>query len=233
MRNRVRLTALAALASLAACGTTSNIKPAATMPTSTTAKAPTATAAPAAAAARVATVNAPTATPTQKAKVTLDLSGYDRVVVLDFQDATDKSKLASDKARAYGDTVATAVRTFPELIAQKIRDTGAFQEVVRTASAGKALRVSGRITRLTEGSGTLRLLVGFGAGSSYFEAVTELTDAESNQALGELATDKNSWALGGGLAATQTVQSFMQGAAKRIAAQLSAAKKPTRVVQIR
>ena len=36
----------------------------------------------------------------------------------------------------------------------------------------------------------------------------------SGDSLGQVTTDKNRWALGGGIAATQTVQSFMQGAAE-------------------
>ena len=157
----------------------------------------------------------------------LDLSGYDRVVVLDFADATDKSKIKPADVRAYTDSVTTALHAFPDLIAQKVRDTGAFQEVLRTAGPGKALSISGRITRLTEGSAAMRLWIGMGAGSSYFEATTELADAESGKALGTIATNKNSWALGGGIAAGQSVQSFMQGAAEKIAAQLRDGKKGT------
>jgi len=64
-----------------------------------------------------------------------------------------------------------------------------------------------------------------GAGSSYFNAITDLADSESQQSIGQIITDKNSWPLGGGIAATQTVETFMQGAAKKIAAEVSAGKK--------
>jgi len=192
MNSRVHVLAPLLALALAACGTTGNIQP--------TPKASTVGAA--------------------HGKQTLDLSAYDKVVVLDFVDATDKSGLKPEKARAFADTMATAVRTFPDLIAQRIRDTAAFPEVVRGPSTGKALVVSGRITRYEEGNGALRFLIGMGAGSSYFDATTELADAESGSALGSVATDKNSWVLGGGLAATQTVESFMQGAAQKIAAEL-------------
>lgn len=183
-----------------ACGTTSNIKPEQKSWESASAAAP-------------------------GASPGIDLSSYDKVAVLDFTDATDKSKMKADAARSYSDTMASAVRAFPDLIAQKIRDTGAFQEVVRGPSAGKTLVISGRITRLVEGNGALRLLVGMGAGSSYFDATTDLADGESGSVLGHITTDKNSWALGGGLAATQTVQSFMQGAAEKIAQQLRDGRK--------
>jgi hypothetical protein len=183
---------------LCACGTTSNIKPGPK---------------PDAVAGQ-----------TQPAATGLDLSGYEKIVVLDFTDATDKSKLKPEKVAAYSEAMAAAVRTFPDLIAKKVRETGAFQEVVRGPGAGKALVLSGHIDRLVEGNGALRLLVGMGAGSSYFDATTALADAETGTSLGLVTTDKNSWALGGGIAAGQTVQSFMQGAAEKIAKNLKERK---------
>jgi hypothetical protein len=200
MSSLIRIAVLMLVTGLTACGTTGNIQPQRKPQEAVTA-------------------------PAEKGKPALDLSGYDKVVVLDFTDATDKSKLKPEELRSYSDTMATAGRTFADLIAQKLRDTGAFQEVVRGTSPGKALMISGRITRLTEGSSALRFWVGMGAGSSYFEATTELADAESGIILGHAATDKNSWALGGAIAATQTVQSFMQGAAEKIATQLRDSKK--------
>ncbi|MCP6726053.1 DUF4410 domain-containing protein, partial [Klebsiella pneumoniae] len=83
------------------------------------------------------------------------------------------------KLGAYATTMGSAIRDFPDMIAQEIRATGAFPEVVRGPSTGAALVVSGRITRLTEGNSALRFMVGMGAGSSYFDATTELGDAET------------------------------------------------------
>jgi Domain of unknown function (DUF4410) len=199
MRRTPHLSVLLLSAMLVACGTTSEIKPS----SGTTAVAATAA----------------------HGKVALDLSGYDRVFVLDFIDATDKSDMKANELRDYVETVATAGRTFPDLIAQRLRDTGVFMDVIRGPGEGKALVISGRITRLAEGNGTLRFFIGMGAGSSYFNATTDLADAESQQSIGQILTDKNSWPLGGGIAATQTVETFMQGAAKKIAAQVSASKK--------
>jgi Domain of unknown function (DUF4410) len=193
------LTVVMLTSTLVACGTTSDIKPS---------QAPNTVAASA-----------------QKGHVMIDLSGYEKVSVLDFTDAADKSSLKPDDARAFSGTMAAAVRSFPDLIAQQLRATGAFQEVVRGPSSGKALSISGSITRLNEGNASLRLWIGFGAGSSYFDATTVLSDAETGATLGQLTTDKNSWALGGILASAQTVDTFMQGAAQKIAAQLSAGKK--------
>ena len=183
---------------LGACGTTGNIQP------STPPQA---------------------AAPVPKGAPAVDLSAYDKVVVLDFADATDKNKLKPAEVDAYSATVASATRSFADLIATKVRVSGAFQEVARTATPGKVLSVSGRITRLTEGSSALRFWVGMGAGSSYFEATTELSDAESGASLGTIHTDKNSWALGGGIESAQTVQSFMEGASDKIATQLRDSRK--------
>ncbi len=200
MRNAVLMLAML----LAGCGTTTNIQPS---PQPGDAAVPVPQGAPAA-----------------------DFSAYDSVVVLDFVAATDKAKIKPDKLQSYTDTLNTAVRTFADLIAQKIRETGAFNEVARGPTTGNALTVTGRITRLVEGSAGLRFFIGMGAGSSYFDATIDLADAETNVNLGQIVTDKNSWALGGGLAAMQTVESFMKGAANKVATQLRDAKtgKPTR-----
>lgn len=121
---------------LTACGTTSDIKP---------------DAAPVAGGA-----------PTQNVKLTVDLSGYDKVVVLDFADATDTSKLKPDQLRSHNEMMATDLHHFSDLIARDIRDTGAYSDVVREASPGKALVISGRVTRLVEGNSALRLWIGMG-----------------------------------------------------------------------
>ena len=141
MNNIVRIAGLALASMLAACGTTGSIQP-------------------------TAKPQAVVGAPAPKGGVPLDLSGYDRVVVLDVVDATNKSGIKPADLRAYSATMATAVRTFPDLIAQKLRGP----------NPGKALRISGRITRLTDGNSSLRLFIGMGAGSAYFDAATELAD---------------------------------------------------------
>jgi hypothetical protein len=193
------------LMTLAACGHTSNIQPSAPpqgVPAATAAK-----------------------------PAPLDLSGYDRVIVLDYVDATDKHKLKPSEIGTYADAVASAARTFPEIIARKVHESGAFKDVARGTCTGDALCVSGRITRLEEGNASLRLWIGMGAGSSYFAATTELSDAATGNPLGSVVTDKNSWPLGGALASAQTVQSFMEGAAGKIADQLRDSKRASAVAQ--
>ena len=70
---------------------------------------------------------------------------------------------------------------------------------------------------------TLRGWIGFGAGSSYFDATIEVSDA-SGKALAEMTIDKNSWPLGGILASAQTTGKFMQAAAEYFPTELKAAK---------
>lgn len=154
----------------------------------------------------------------------LDLSGYDRIVVLDFADHTDKAALKADKRVVYEARTAAATRTFADLIAAEIRKTGAYAEVLREPNGQPAVMVTGTIIGYKEGNAAARFLVGMGAGSSYFDAEVLFSDLISSQRLAEVRVDKNSWALGGGLAAGQTVEHFMQGAAKKIARELAEAK---------
>ena len=116
-------------------------------------------------------------------------------------------------------------RHFSDLIALELTKTQAFEKVNRVDKPQPGtLVVSGDITRCSEGNASLRLWIGLGAGNSYFDATVRASDADTGQPIGEMVVDKNSWAGGGGLAAGQTVKSFMEAAAKQVAAQLSQAK---------
>ena len=144
---------------------------------------------------------------------------YSRVSVFDFADKSNsKTEERSQQVQEQG-------RHFADLIALELENSKAFEKVTRgTAPQPGSLSVSGDITRCTEGSGSLRFWIGMGAGSSYFDATVQFADADSGEKLGEILVDKNSWALGGGIAAGQTVHSFMEGAAKTVAAQVAKAK---------
>lgn len=163
----------------------------------------------------MSTIESPTAEGTE---IPIDLSNYDRVTVLDFSDATEDSNLPE-----------FAGRNFADRIAAEVRGTAVFSEVSRDTLErsnleGTTLVVSGDVTRYEEGNSTTRLLVGFGAGSSYFDAVVRFADSESGEVHGVLIVDRNSWALGGALAADQTVESFMIAAAERVAEELVKSK---------
>jgi hypothetical protein len=68
-------------------------------------------------------------------------------------------------------------------------------------------------------------MVGFAAGNVNFDARLQLVDGGTGESLGTWDVNKNSWALGGGIAATQTPEGFMQEAAGKIGTELSAKRK--------
>ncbi|WP_020396657.1 DUF4410 domain-containing protein [Thiolinea disciformis] len=113
---------------------------------------------------------------------------------------------------------------FAKRIASKVAQTKAFESVSREQASGKALVISGKIREYKEGNVALRALIGFGAGSSYFDADVAFSDNETGKKIGDIKVDKNSWALGGVIAATQDVASHMDSAASSIANQLKKAK---------
>jgi len=121
-------------------------------------------------------------------------------------------------------------RTFADTIADEIRKTGVFQQVARDARAGErtagpsTIAITGDITSFERGQGALRTFVGHGIGRSEFDAIVELRDAESNQLLGTVVVDRNSWPLPGAVAGSQTPETFMRAAAKKVAGELQKAK---------
>jgi hypothetical protein len=144
----------------------------------------------------------------------LNLSAYETVIVMDFTDGTKKSNLPD-----------FAGKNFADRIASEIKGTQAFKQVSREPVNEKSVVVSGRITKYAEGNSALRLLVGFGAGSSHFDADVKISDSPTNTELGQIDVDEKSWGLGGIMAATQTVEGFMSGASKKIAKELAEAKR--------
>lgn len=147
------------------------------------------------------------------ASQTVDLSSYKRVAVVDFTDGTKKKNIPEFETQKFAD-----------IIAAEIKGLGLFEEVNRISNGGDELIISGQITRYNKGNATMRALVGFGAGSSYFDSVVQFIDAQSSEKIGEIVVDKNSWGLGGFVAAGQTVESFMDDAAAKIAKEVKKSK---------
>jgi hypothetical protein len=118
-----------------------------------------------------------------------------------------------------------ATRQFPDVIAAEITRTGAFSEVLRNEQSDECtLVIRGAITRYQKGSAAARFWVGMGAGTSHFDAIVEFRDGSTDNLLGTVVVDKNSWVLGGGLASGQTPEVFMQEAARKIARELQQAR---------
>ncbi len=133
---------------------------------------------------------------------------FTKVVVRDFA-----YRGAADQERGPASS-----QTFANYISSAVSKEGAFHSVARSGKAGQdTLVVEGEITRFVEGNAALRLLVGMGAGSSYFDADVRFVDGGNGAVLGTMKADKNSWGLGGSIAAGQTVDTFMNGAAAKVA----------------
>lgn len=155
----------------------------------------------------------------------VDLTRFSRLLVEDFTDeATAKAK---PEARPLLQLkLDSAVKVFPDQIAAVTRSGGGFDEVVRSGTAdASTLVLRGAITQFDAGNATLRWMVGFAAGNVNFDARLQLVDGGTGESLGTWDVDKNSWALGGGIAATQTPEGFMQEAASKIGTELSAKRK--------
>jgi hypothetical protein len=154
----------------------------------------------------------------------VDLRSYERVVVMDFADGVSETAKPSLRDRKKAE-LAVACKAFPDRIAIELGALKAFQEVSRTGAAdARTLVISGTITRYEEGSTTMRLMVGMGAGSSYFDAVVDLKDGANSEVLATQKVDKNSWGGGGAIAASQTPEEFMREGARTLAKEISSLK---------
>lgn len=152
----------------------------------------------------------------------LDSAAFQKYRTISVKDFSVKPGLETDATHS---RLEEAGKSFADRIATALEQTKAFDQVSRDpAPAAGSLQISGEITRFVEGNPGLRLWIGMGAGSSYFDAKIAFRDADTGQSLGEVIVDKNSWGLGGGLAASQTVDYFMQQAAKKIAGRVTSAR---------
>lgn len=155
----------------------------------------------------------------------IDLTRFSRLIVEDFTDeATGKAK--PEMQPALKPKLDQAIKAFPDQIASATSAGGGFDEVLRSGTPdASTLILRGAITQLDDGNPMLRLMVGFGAGNANFDARLELLDGGTNTQLGTWIVDKNSWALGGGIAAAQRPEDFMQEAARKIGTELSVKRK--------
>jgi Domain of unknown function (DUF4410) len=160
----------------------------------------------------------------------VDLTPYNRLIVEDFKDeATGRAK--PEAQPLLKPKLDNAVKIFPDQIASVVKSAGGFESVERSGTpAAGTLVLRGIITQYDEGNAAMRWLVGFAAGNTNFDSTLQLVDGADGRTLGTWTVDKNSWALGGGIAATQTPESFMQEAAKKIGEELSAKRKAGSIV---
>lgn len=161
------------------------------------------------------------------AGATTRIADYRQVEVLDFSASGGEKFPDASKQAEYDASLADARKKFADKIAEAITATGSFDAVSRQPLASGALRVSGDITRYDEGNIVARGLTGF-AGQTHFEAVVTIVDATSGKQIARIDVDRNSWPLPVGASAStlQTTNFFMEGAAKKVAEELLAVRKP-------
>lgn len=148
---------------------------------------------------------------TSGSKESLNLSGYNKVIVLNLEENSASKPFKGGE-------------TFSNHIASALEKKKAFSTISRKKDNSHALLVNGKVTNYDKGNAAARMLIGFTAGNSNFDATVNVSDNQTGKKLGTILVDKNSWALGGVMAAVQTVDSLMQSAASKIADELSAAR---------
>jgi hypothetical protein len=149
------------------------------------------------------------------AQTSAPAAGYTKVIVKDFSQSVADYKVRSK--------VEMAQKTLSDNIASEITKTGKFAQVSRSGTPdASTLLIGGNIDKFNDGNAAMRLMIGFGAGSSEFDATAVFTDGKSGKSLGTIVADKSSWALGGGIAATQDAESFIPSVSKHIAKETAA-----------
>jgi Domain of unknown function (DUF4410) len=132
---------------------------------------------------------------------------FTKVTVQDFKNATPE----------VGEKINTGKVYFADRIATELKKRGQFLSVARNAKPdANTVVISGTITKYDEGNPNKRLWIGMGFGMALLEANVEFRDSKG-LTIGMIKVDKNSWPLGGGLAASQDPQGFMKGAAEKVA----------------
>ena len=146
-----------------------------------------------------------------------DLSHYEQVIVNDFEDNVSKSR--------NDDLILKEGKKFADIIASSIRSKNSFKKVERNiASEEPALLIDGKINKYEKGNAAMRTLIGFGAGSSKFNAIVNIKDNQTKKSLGRIDVSKMSWLLGGIAAGSQDVESHMDSAASKIADECAKSK---------
>lgn len=162
---------------------------------------------------------------TDSADARNQIRDYDRVEVADFEATATKESDDTKKLAGFFADLAAARTGFADRIAAELVERKAFNEVSREPLEGRALRISGTITRFEKGNVAARMITGF-AGQAHFEAEVIVSDHASGEVLGTFDVDRNSWPLpiGASSNAVQNVGTFMQGAANRIADEMAIAR---------
>jgi len=139
---------------------------------------------------------------------------YNTVIVETFTDKVTETDSAESEIKQ-------VCEEFPTLIAEDIKKEGVFKEVLREGTpAAKTLVIKGEVNKIIRGNAGLRTFVGFGCGSSYLDAVVKFYDGSTNEQIGVINVNRNSWVLGGVMASGQDPSSYMKEASKKIAGEV-------------
>jgi hypothetical protein len=160
----------------------------------------------------------------EKAAISADFQGFTRVSVQDFQAALSNPSKDSAKLSVQEGQATAAGKRFADQIAEGLTASKAFAEVVRNDPKPGDLLIQGEVTKFKQGSRVARALIGFGAGSANFDATVRFVDGTDQRELSQMIVDKNSWFLGGLMAAAQDADDFLEGAAEKIAEETIKAK---------
>lgn len=154
-----------------------------------------------------------------------DFSRYTEVLVRDFGNQTKISTRNAAKREVAEAQAITAGKRFADQIAAGLKSGGSFEQVLRDGEPGpQTLVIQGDVTKYKKGNAALRMMIGLGAGSSNFDARVAFVDGATGEELSFITVDKNSWFLGGAIAATQTADDFIDGAATKVAEETIRAK---------
>jgi len=160
----------------------------------------------------------------QKAAIGASFAEFTRISVMDFNSEL-KAPPRNEAKRAVAESkTAAAGKRFADKIAAGLSGSGMFTEVVRNDAKPGDLIIKGEVTKYKEGNRAGRLLIGFGAGSANFDATVRFVNGTTNEEISQISVDKNSWFLGGLLAAAQDVDDFIDGAAEKVAEETIKAK---------
>lgn len=163
--------------------------------------------------------------PAYESAISDNFKRYDKIIISDFVDGTHKNERKAQTKRRKK-AMGLATQRFTDMLAMQIEQTGAFDQVVRQVGdqmieEGEYLLVRGEITRYSKGNTFLRVVIGYGVGTAFLDADITLYDAYSNEQIGLLEVDRNSWVLGGVLAIAHNVNYFMDKAADKIASEIA------------
>jgi hypothetical protein len=152
-----------------------------------------------------------------------DLRGYDQVQVATFTDATQPKFDKPEDETEFRAKVAEATLKFPDMLAEQLSQTQAFQ-AVRKPVEGKGLIVGGQITIYKESNVAARY-IGLGIGSAEFDVKIEVKDAETGKLLATQTIEYSSSAIPGAVNALQTVGVLMDSAAQTFRDEMLIAKR--------